>query len=85
MTFITTRLGLVDKPHPGASILKFTGKPPALRGSDQENLLCGGCEVVLGKSISALTVKNLFGASNQLILVCPKCGANNVLPSTLSV
>jgi hypothetical protein len=83
MTFVRTKLGLIDTPHPLAAVLKVT-QLPVLRGNEQENLLCGSCEVVLGKSISALTAKTRFATPHQLIIVCPRCAANNVLPSTVA-
>ena len=84
MTFVRTKLGVVDAPLPGASILKGATLP-LLRGNEPEDLLCGGCEAVLGKSISGSTLKQRMAAPVQLIAICPKCGANNVLPSTIHV
>lgn len=83
MTFVRTKLGVVEKPHAEASV--FTGPLPLFRGDEQENLLCGGCEAVIGKSISARTLKTRIAVPNQLIAVCAKCGTYNVLPSTLHV
>lgn len=82
MTFVRTRLSVVAKPLPKASVLIPTALP-AWKGDEQENLLCGGCDAVIGKSISALTVKTTFAAPAQLIAICPKCRSNNVVSSTL--
>ncbi len=69
---------------PNASILKPTNLP-LFKGTEQENLLCGRCEVVLAKSVSATTMKTRFAAPHQLVIICPKCRANNVLPFTMMV
>jgi len=84
MTFVRTKLGTVEKPLEGASIIQPNGVP-AFKGEEQENLLCGGCELVIGKSVSATTLKARFAAPVQLVVICPKCKAYNVLPSTLHV
>ena len=48
---------------------------------DLEDLLCGTCSAVLCESVTALTLKTRLGTSHQLIVVCPRCDAYNVLPS----
>lgn len=82
MTYIRTKLGVVDTPLPNASILK-PAQLPLFKGDEQENLLCGGCEALLAKSASSMTMKKRFAAPHQLVIVCPKCHANNVLPFTM--
>jgi hypothetical protein len=83
MSRIRTKLGTVDAPLAGASVLTPKLPLPAFSGSEDENLLCGACAVVLCRGVSTRTFKTRFGAANQLILTCPKCGAFNVLPSSL--
>jgi hypothetical protein len=82
MGSFSTKLAIVDTLHAGASLLSPQTLPVFI-GSEQGDLICGGCEAVVCKSISPRTLKNRFGAPNQLILLCPLCNAYNVLPSTL--
>ena len=79
MSRAKTKLGVVEKPLPNASILNLNEAPLDL-GREQEDLLCGGCEIILIKGMSALTAKARFAAPNQLIAVCPGCGAYNAVP-----
>jgi hypothetical protein len=82
MKNVTTKLSIVASPLKGASVLR-PEELPALTGVEPEDLICGGCGSVVEDSISAITMKSRFDAPNQLILVCPACSSNNVLPSTL--
>ncbi|MBV8489656.1 MAG: hypothetical protein JO199_03925 [Candidatus Eremiobacteraeota bacterium] len=75
---IRTKLTVVDEPRADASVLK-PEVLPLLRGTEWENLHCGGCDAVIGESVSALTAKAKLAAPSQLVIVCPACGANNVL------
>jgi hypothetical protein len=75
-----TKLEAVDNPSPQASVLDAE-VAPAFIGDDDEDLICGGCGTILGRNISAATIRQRFIAPAQLILVCPKCQANNVLPA----
>lgn len=77
-----TKVGATDAPHPHASVL-MPETLPLFSGQEHGDLLCAGCESVICKSVSQLTMKTRFGAPNQLIVVCPLCRTNNVLPSAL--
>ena len=74
------KLEIIDQPHPKASVLALT-ITPAIKGDDDEDLLCGGCGVVLCESFSRDTSASLFMAPAQMLLTCPKCGAHNRLPA----
>jgi hypothetical protein len=76
------RLPTVPSPHKQASILAPT-VAPLLRGNDSENLLCGGCSVILTEGFSEATISSRFAAPAQLLIKCPKCGAFNVLPAKI--
>ena len=82
--YVRTKLPLVDMPHPQASILRPTlDALPLFTGGEQVDMLRGGCEAVICRSMSALTSKTKFAAPHQLVVICPRCGVNNVLPSTM--
>ncbi len=55
------KLEIIDQPHPNASVLAPT-IAPAMQGDDDEDLLCGGCGVVLCKGVSRDTIASRFMA-----------------------
>jgi hypothetical protein len=84
VTYVRTKLGTVETTLPDASVLQPTITAlPLWRGNEQENLICGGCDATIGKSISPGTLNRLLGSPVQIIAVCPHCRANNVIPSTI--
>lgn len=74
------RLSVVQSPDKQASILAPT-VTLALKGDESENLLCGGCSVILAGGVSEKTVSSRFAAPVQLLIKCPECGPYNELPA----
>jgi len=77
------KLSIVPVPHPQASILSPTINP-ALRGNDNEDLLCGKCSAILTDGVSENTIASRFAAPFQLLIKCPQCGIYNNLPAKVS-
>jgi hypothetical protein len=53
---------------------------PALTGTEPEDLLCGKCQTVVGRGISARTARRRHPEGQRLVLRCA-CGALNLLAS----
>lgn len=51
---------------------------PVLTGSEAEDLLCGKCQLVIGRGISARTARRRHPEGQRLVLRCA-CGALNLL------
>jgi len=80
VTNTQTRLPIVKSPDKKASILAPTVHP-VFNGSEQEDLLCGNCDVVLAEGVSASTIMARFAAPVQLLVKCPVCSSHNRLPA----
>lgn len=76
-------LSTVRVPYKQASILE-PEVLPVFKGDDDENLLCGGCSVVLAEGVSEETLVASFAVPAELLIRCPKCGALNEVPALLS-
>ncbi len=74
-----TKLSIVESPHAQASILRFAATP-AIKGNENEDLLCGGCGAVIGESVSTRTIANKCVAPVQLLIVCQSCNRHNRIP-----
>jgi hypothetical protein len=74
-----TKLSVIPTPDKKATIL-IVAVTPAFKGDENEDLLCGGCDIVLGESISLDTLYSRFVAPVQFLVVCAKCKAHNRIP-----
>lgn len=69
------RLEIIPEPPAGtASVLVFgkKGKHAFMKGTGEDNLLCGSCENVLCERISRGQVRNL-------VFKCPNCDSYNLV------
>ena len=82
MAHTQTKLPIIKAPDANASILKPT-EHPAFKGNEQDDLLCGSCDVVLFEGVSAASVKAKYAAPVQLLVKCPECGSHNNLPAQI--
>ena len=71
MTHTQTRLPIVKTPDAQASILAPTSHP-GLNGDEQDDLLCGDCDIVLIEGVSTDTISARFSAPIQLLIKCPE-------------
>jgi hypothetical protein len=75
----TIRLTIVENLSERDSVMAYP-KLPAFKGSDDEHLVCGYCQCVIGLNTATRTIYQRFTTSGRLIIQC-KCGTYNVLPS----
>lgn len=54
-------------------------KAPVVTGSDEGDLNCGGCGIVLASNASPELIHQRFETDQRLILECI-CGAFNIIP-----
>jgi hypothetical protein len=75
-----TRLPIVEEPAVDATTIKVCGGGTASRGTDaEEDLLCGGCAMVLFERMSVRTLTRTIVAPGQFIVItCGKCGVHNL-------
>jgi phage FluMu protein Com len=76
-------LSTVPVPFKNASIFSATCLP-VMKGSEEDNLLCGSCSVVLAEGVSEQTLATRFAVRSELLVRCPKCGALNELPAQVA-
>ena len=74
-----TRLPMVQEPAIDATIIKVFGGGTAFSGTEvDEDLICGGCGMVLFKRLSVGTLTRTIVAPGQFIITCGQCGVHNV-------
>lgn len=78
-----TKLEITAAANVRASLI-LPSTVPAFAGIDDEDLLCGGCDVILCAGVSPTTFKARFGAPFELLVRCPNCEATDILPATLT-
>ena len=54
---------------------------PAVTGSEDAELLCGGCQAVVCEGASPQALHQRYATDQRLLLECV-CGALNVIPKT---
>ena len=82
MTKHQTVLTVINEPHPQASVFKIADAP-ALWGNEDAQLVCGLCRLVLVDGVSVERASKILLVPFQLVIICPKCGANNILPTSV--
>ena len=74
-----TRLPTVQEHTVDATIIKVFGGGTAFSGTEvDEDLVCGGCGVVLFKRLSVGTLTRTIVTAGQFIITCGQCGVHNV-------
>lgn len=84
-----SKLSVIAKPHPDASILSITpgtGPLPFPPGPDDVDLSCGSCGLILIQGMSPQTCAKMLAAPYQLLVKCStkNCLAYNVIPATIT-
>jgi hypothetical protein len=75
----TTTFETVTEVRPGADAHIRAHKAPVMTGSDEGDLKCGGCGIVLASNSRPELLHQRFETDQRLILECI-CGALNIIP-----
>jgi hypothetical protein len=83
VTRTQTRLLTIAKPHPAASIVDLTARRQFELpiGTDNEDLLCGTCGMVVLSGWSVSSTGKRLVVDAQLLIRCGTCRTYNVVPA----
>jgi len=76
------KLEVVDNDPKDSVIDSTPNMGPVIVGNEDEDLLCGACGEVIGKSTSRRTLFLRYAAPHRLTVTCSKCRAYNLIHST---
>lgn len=83
ITRIQTRLLIIRRPHPAASIVDLSAHHPIELpiGSDNEDLVCGACGTVALANWSQSSTAEHLVVDSQMLIRCGRCRTYNVVPT----
>ena len=75
-----TRLLIVPKADPQATVIRLTELGPRFTGDEDEDLVCGACDTIICPGLSIRSLTNTVVTATQLVFGCARCGRCNVVP-----
>jgi hypothetical protein len=83
VTRTQTRLLTIGIPHPAASIVDLSARRPFELpiGSDNEDLVCGACGMVVLAGWSLWSTAERLVVDSQMLIRCGRCRTYNVVPT----